>query len=676
MKQASENSTNNLENNSVRKSGDADGNKEGSGKLYEEIHFVDTEKSVWNYSIFSDEDISNFQNGTHYSLYNLFGSREIEVLGTRGYYFAVWAPNASYLSVIGNFNDWNPESHPLYVRLEKSGIWEGFIPYMKSGEVYKYHIHGYKGKQLDKGDPFAWFWERRPDTASITWKLDYNWSDEQWMGKRKKHNALDSPWSVYEVHLASWMRPDKNDEERYNSYQQIKDRLVPYVKEMGFTHVEFMPVMEHPFDGSWGYQGTGYFAPTSRFGDPQGFMDLIDEFHKEGIGVILDWVPSHFPYDSHGLFMFDGTHTYEYADMRKGFHPDWNSYIFNYKRGEVKSFLISSARYWFEKYHIDGIRVDAVSSMLKLNYSRQTGQWEPNEHGGDGNLEAIAFIKDLNETIYRDFPDVQTIAEEATDWPGVSKPTFSEGLGFGMKWMMGWMHDTLDYFKMDPIFREHYQDKFSFSMMYFYDENFMLPLSHDEIVHGKSPMLYKMPGDEWQKFANLRTLYSYMFTHPGGKLLFMGDEFGQTSEWNYKSELDWFLLQYEGHQKLKDCVRDLNLLLKSEPALYENQFNIYGFEWVDLNHRSDCVISYRRKGKKPEDDLLVILNLTPMVHRNWKIQAENKTEWKEIFNSDDKKYWGTGDVYNPAITTTLLEDSENRYELNVHLPALACIVLK
>ena len=478
------------------------------------------------------------------------------------------------------------------------------------------------------------------------------------------------------MHLASWMRPDRNDEERYNSYQQIRDRLVPYVKEMGFTHVEFMPVMEHPFDGSWGYQGTGYYAPTSRFGDPQGFMDLIDEFHKEGIGVILDWVPSHFPYDSHGLFMFDGTHTYEYADMRKGFHPDWNSYIFNYKRGEVKSFLISNARYWFEKYHIDGIRVDAVSSMLKLNYSRQSGQWEPNEHGGDGNLEAIAFIKDLNETIFRDFPDVQTIAEEATDWPGVSKPTFSDGLGFGMKWMMGWMHDTLDYFKMDPIFREHYQDKFSFSMMYFYDENFMLPLSHDEIVHGKSPMLYKMPGDEWQKFANLRTLYTYMFTHPGGKLLFMGDEFGQTSEWNYKSELDWFLLQHDSHQKLKDCVRDLNLLLQAEPALYENQFNIHGFEWIDLNHRSECVIAYKRKGKDPENDLLIILNLTPQVHRNWKIQAENKSAWKEIFNSDDKKYWGTGDVFNPNIETSLLENSKNRYELNIHLPPLAAIVLK
>ncbi|HRP31496.1 MAG TPA: 1,4-alpha-glucan branching protein GlgB [Agriterribacter sp.] len=643
---------------------------------YEDIHFVDSTKSVWNYSLFTDEDINNFQQGTNYRLYHLFGSREIEVLDTYGYYFAVWAPNATFISVKGNFNDWNNDTHPLSVRQDNSGIWEGFIPNFKKGEVYKYHIHGFEGSKQDKGDPFAWFWEKRPATASITWALDYQWNDEGWMKERKRNNALDAPWSVYEVHLASWMRPDRFDEERYNTYTQIREHLVPYVKEMGFTHVEFMPVMEHPFDGSWGYQGTGYFAPTSRFGDPQGFMELVDALHQAGVGVILDWVPSHFPYDAHGLFMFDGTHTYEYADMRKGFHPDWNSYIFNYKRGEVKSFLISSARYWFDLFHADGIRVDAVSSMLKLNYSRSTGQWEPNEHGGDGNLEAIKFIKDLNETIFRDFPDVQTIAEEATDWPGVSRPTFDDGLGFGMKWMMGWMHDTLDYFKLDPVFRQYHQDSFSFSMMYFYDENFMLPLSHDEVVHGKSPMIYKMPGDDWQKFANLRLLYSYMFTHPGGKLLFMGDEFGQTSEWNYKSELDWFLLQHDSHRLLKECVKDLNILLRGEPALYENQFNIYGFEWIDLNRRSESVIVYRRKGKQPKDDLLVILNLTPVVRRDWKLQAKDKQEWKEIFNSDDKKYWGTGDVYNPDIQVTELDKNDKQYELNIHLPPLGAVVLK
>jgi 1,4-alpha-glucan branching enzyme len=445
---------------------------------------------------------------------------------------------------------------------------------------------------------------------------------------------------------------------------------------MGFTHIEFMPVMEHPFDGSWGYQGVGYYAPTSRFGNPQQFMALLDAFHQQGIGVILDWVPSHFPYDAHGLFMFDGTHTYEYADMRKGFHPDWNSYIFNYKRGEVKSFLISNARFWFDQFHIDGIRVDAVSSMLKLNYSRTHGQWEPNEHGGDGNLEAIALIKDLNETVFRDFPDVQTIAEEATDWPGISKPTFTGGLGFGMKWMMGWMHDTLDFFKFDPLHRQHHQNKFTFSMMYFYDENFMLPLSHDEVVHGKSPMLYKMPGDEWQKFANLRLLYSYMFTHPGGKLLFMGNEFGATTEWNYKSELQWELLQFDPHRMLKDCVRDLNHLLREQPALYEKQFSVEGFEWIDLNHRAESVIVYRRKGKETQDDVLVVLNCTPVVRRDWKVYTTGKPVWKEIFNSDDQRYWGTGTVFNPDIQTTLVEKNEKVYEINIHLPPLGAIVLR
>ncbi|MGH2552692.1 MAG: 1,4-alpha-glucan branching protein GlgB, partial [Chitinophagaceae bacterium] len=484
------------------------------------------------------------------------------------------------------------------------------------------------------------------------------------------------PWSVYEVHLASWQRPDKNDEGSYNSYDEIRERLVPYVKEMGFTHVELMPVMEHPYDGSWGYQVTGFFAPTSRFGDPQGLMRLIDAFHQENIGVILDWVPSHFPYDAHGLFMFDGAHTYEYADMRKGFHPDWNSYIFNYKRGEVKSFLISNARFWFDMFHIDGIRVDAVSSMLKLNYSREEGEWEPNEFGGDGNLEAIAFIKDLNETIFRDFPDVQTIAEEATDWPGISKPTWEDGLGFGMKWMMGWMHDTLDYFKMDPLMRQFHQDKFSFSMMYYYDENFMLPLSHDEVVHGKSPMLYKMPGDEWQKFANLRLLYTYMWTHPGAKLLFMGNEFGQTSEWNYKSELDWNLLQFDGHRLLKDCVGSLNTLLKSESALYIDQFNPAGFEWVDLEHRAESVVVYKRKGKKMEDDLLIILNMTPVVRNDWIILVNGKIYKQEIFNSDDKKFWGSAIVFNPDIRCELVDENQDIYKLTVNLPALAGIILK
>lgn len=645
-------------------------------KKYEEIHFVDSTKPVWNYSLFSQEDVENFQRGTHYRLYELFGNKQFEVLGTWGTYFAVWAPNATRVCVTGNFNHWNKDAHPLFVRFDHSGIWEGFIPGIGAGESYKYHITGYKGVQLDKGDPFAHLWETRPKTASITWGTFHEWNDHEWMKKRGEHNKLDAPWSVYEVHLASWMRPDKHDEETYNTYAQITERLVPYVKEMGFTHVEFMPVMEHPFDGSWGYQGTGFYAPTSRFGSPQDFAAMVDAFHQADIGVILDWVPSHFPYDSHGLFMFDGTHTYEYADMRKGYHPDWNSYIFNYARGEVKSFLISSARFWCDRFHADGLRVDAVSSMLRLDYSRNEGQWEPNIHGGNGNLEAIEFIKDLNATLFRDFPTIQTIAEEATDWPKISKPLYDGGLGFGMKWMMGWMHDTLDYFKMDPIYRQFHQDKFGFSMMYYYNENFMLPLSHDEVVHGKSPMLYKMPGDDWQKFANLRLLYTYMFTHPGGKLLFMGNEFGATSEWNYKSELQWDLLNFVSHGGMKFCVQKLNELLRSEPALYEKQFEQGGFEWVDLNHREDSVISYKRKGHKPQDDVVVILNMTPVVRHNWEVYVYGKNKWKEIFNSDSKEFWGTGDVFNPDIKAEKVNKDDKWYKLKIHLPALSGVVIR
>jgi 1,4-alpha-glucan branching enzyme len=645
-------------------------------KKYEEIHFVDATKPVWNYSLFTDEEISNFQQGTHYSLYKLFGNKQFDVLDTPGTYFAVWAPNATQVSIIGNFNHWNNETHQLFVRLDASGIWEGFIPNILAGESYKYHIHGYKGLRLDKGDPFAHLWERKPLTASITWGTFYEWTDKDWMKKRKKHNSHNAPWSVYEVHLGSWMRPDKHDEERYYTYGEIAERLVPYVKEMGFTHVEFMPVTEHPFDGSWGYQGTGYFAPTSRYGAPQDFAAMVDAFHNADIGVLIDWVPSHFPYDAHGLFMFDGTHTYEYADMRKGYHPDWSSYIFNYARGEVKSFLISSARFWCDRFHMDGLRIDAVSSMLRLDYSRNEGQWEPNEFGGNGNLEAIAFVKDLNETLYRDFHDIQTIAEESTDWPKISRPTFEGGFGFGMKWMMGWMHDTLDYFNMDPLFRQSYQDKFTFSMMYFYDENFMLPLSHDEVVHGKSPMLYKMPGDDWQKFANLRLMYTYMFTHPGAKLLFMGNEFGATSEWNYKSELQWELLQFVSHGSMKYCVQKLNELYRNEPALYEMQFEPGGFQWVDVNHRNECVIVYKRKGKKLKDDVLVILNMTPVVRHNWEVYVNDKAKWEEIFNSDRKEFWGTGDVFNPDIHSELVDKSSKLYRLKVHLPALGGIVLR
>ena len=642
---------------------------------YEDKNFVDTTKPVWNYSILYDDDVQTFQAGTNYSLYKKFGSKRLTVLDRDGFYFCVWAPNATQVSVVGNFNNWDATAHLLHPRWDNSGIWEGFIAGVAMGELYKYQITGYLGRITVKGDPFATYWEKRPATSTITWNLHYQWNDKEWMQKRKEKNALDAPWSVYELHLASWMRPDAGDEESYNTYEQITERLVPYIKNLGFTHVEFMPVMEHPFDGSWGYQCTGFFAPTSRFGEPEGFMRMIDKLHQADIGVILDWVPSHFPYDAHGLYMFDGTHTYEYADMRKGFHPDWNSYIFNYKRGEVKSFLISSAHFWFALFHIDGIRVDAVSSILRLDYSRKEGEWEPNEFGSNGNIEAIAFIKDLNETIYRDFPDVQTIAEESTDWPGISNPTFAGGLGFGMKWMMGWMHDTLDYFKVDPFFRSSYQDKFSFSMVYYYDENFMLPLSHDEVVHGKSPMLYKMPGDSWQKFANLRALYTYMWTHPGAKLLFMGNEIGQTSEWNYKSEVQWHLLEFEPHRKMQACIKGLNELLKDEPALYENQFNKFGFEWVNLNHRNDCVMVYKRSGKIKGEDVLVILNLNPIPKKGWQVIV-GKEYKEEIFNSDSEEFWGTGEYKNTTINCALIEGSETRYRLIVNLPPLSGIVLK
>ncbi|NCW87501.1 MAG: 1,4-alpha-glucan branching protein GlgB [Chitinophagia bacterium] len=633
-----------------------------------------THAGIWSHSLFTESDIVNFKNGSHYRLYNHFGSHSLKLNGQLGTYFSVWAPNAIAVSVVGNFNQWNPQAHILNPRWDKSGIWEGFIPAVGIGEIYKYHIRGYQDSIHLKADPFAHYSELRPKTASITWDLDYTWADKKWMRVRKKKNSLEAPWSIYELHLASWQRPNKYDEESYNSYQDIAERLVPYIKELGFTHVEFMPIMEYPFDGSWGYQITGFFAPTSRFGDPQGLMYLIDQLHQADIGVILDWVPSHFPHDAHGLFLFDGAHTYEYADRRKGYHPDWNSYIFNYGRGEVKSFLISSACFWFDYFHVDGIRVDAVSSILKLNYSREDGEWEPNQYGGNGNLEAIQFLKDLNETIYRDFPDVQTMAEEATDWPGISRPTFQDGIGFGMKWMMGWMHDTLKFFKSDPIYRSQHQDTFSFSMMYYYDENFLLPLSHDEVVHGKSPLIYKMPGDEWQKFANLRLLYAYMWTHPGAKLLFMGGEFGQTNEWDYRSELNWGLLQYPIHQGLKNCVSKLNELLRSFPALYELQYSPDGFKWVDLSHRNESVVVYRRISKKG-DSVYIILNMTPVVRNNWDLELNGKLKWEQIFNSDDASYGGSGFHTNASIPIEVLSRKEKRVKVTLQLPALSAILL-
>ena len=632
------------------------------------------DQSVWSYSLFTEQDVVEFQAGTHARLYEKFGNHVLQIDNTSGTYFSVWAPNATAVSVVGNFNHWDSQKHHLFPRWDKSGIWEGFIPHLTTGELYKYYIWGYESSEQLKGDPFANYWEKRPNTASITWDLKYRWNDKKWMHQRKTRNSLDAPWSVYEMHLASWQRPDPNDEGSYNSYEVIAAQLVPYLTEMGFTHVEFMPVMEYPFDGSWGYQCTGYFAPSSRFGQPQGLMFLIDQLHQANIGVILDWVPSHFPNDAHGLFLFDGAHTYEYADMRKGFHPDWNSYIFNYARGEVRSFLISNAHFWFNYYHIDGIRVDAVSSMLKLNYSRADGEWEPNQYGGNGNIEAIAFLKLLNEVIYRDFPSVQTIAEEATDWPGISRPTFQSGIGFGMKWMMGWMHDTLRYFKSDPLYRQHVQDKFSFSMMYFYDENFMLPLSHDEVVHGKSPLIYKMPGDEWQKFANLRLLYTYMWTHPGAKLLFMGGEFGQTSEWDFRTELQWPLLQHPIHAGLRSCVAALNQLLTTIPALFERQFHADGFRWLDLSHRQESVIAYQRMDKKGKA-VIVLLNMTPIVRNNWTLNLVGKLKWKVLFCSDLKSWGGSSSIEDLSVASSWNDRKQKQVSLTLHLPPLAGVVL-
>lgn len=633
------------------------------------------EASPESFTLITDFDVHLFRTGKHFKLYDKLGAHEAEFKGEKGTFFAVWAPNATAVSVIGNFNYWQSGQHNLNPRWDESGIWEGFFPGVQKGEVYKYAIQSNTGEYLEKADPFAFYAEIPPRTASVVWDHHYQWKDQSWLKKRKDSEGKPKPYSVYEVHFGSWRRKPE-DGNRSLTYAEMTKELVDYVKDTGFTHVEFLPMMEHPFFGSWGYQLTGYFAPTSRFGTPQEFMQLIDAFHQAGIGVILDWVPSHFPGDAHGLYRFDGTNLYEHADPRKGFHPDWSSYIYNYGRNEVRSFLISNAMFWLDRFHVDGLRVDAVASMLYLDYSRKAGEWIPNEHGGNENLEAISFLKEFNEVVYGTYPDVVTIAEESTAWPGVSRPTYLGGLGFGQKWMMGWMHDTLRYFKDDPIYRKYHQNEITFSIMYAFTENFMLPLSHDEVVHGKGSLMGRMPGDEWKRFANLRLMYTYMFTHPGTKLLFMGGEFGQTSEWNHDSSLDWHLLNYDLHKGVLNLMRDLNAFYKAQPALYQFSFTERGFEWVDYSDSENSVMIFLRKGEMKEDTLIVVCNFTPEVRHQYRIGVPFRGTWKEVFNSDDLRYSGSG-VLNVGLQYTAPVKYHGKdYSVALQLPPLGITVLK
>ncbi|MBT8266170.1 MAG: 1,4-alpha-glucan branching protein GlgB [Bacteroidia bacterium] len=630
---------------------------------------------VISHSLFTEFDIDLFKAGKHYKLYEKFGAHPMTKDGVEGTYFAVWAPSAKQVSVVGDFNYWLEGDHQLTVRWDESGIWEGFITGVGKGTTYKYKIQSHHNDiKTEKADPFARRCEHPPNTASIVWDEPYKWKDTNWMKKRKKHNALDAPYSVYEIHLGSWKK--QLEEGRFLSYVELAEDLVSYVKDMKFTHVEFMPIMEFPYDPSWGYQLTGYFAPTSRFGYPEEFKLLVDTFHQNNIGVILDWVPSHFPEDAHGLGFFDGSSLYEHPDKRKGYHPDWKSLIFNYGRNEVKSFLISNAIFWLDQYHADGLRVDAVASMLFLDYSRDEGEWEPNQFGGRENLDAIAFIKEMNEAVYSSFPDVQTIAEESTSFPMVSKPTFLGGLGFGMKWMMGWMHDTLVYFSKEPIYRKHHQNDLTFSMTYAFTENFMLPLSHDEVVYGKHSLLGRMPGDEWQRFANLRLLYSYMFTHPGTKLLFQGAEFGQSEEWNFQQSLDWHLLQYDVHKGIQALVKDLNGLYRKEKALHEKQFSADGFEWIDYNDAENSVLVYIRKGNDPLQDVIIACNMTPVPKENYRIGLPRSGKIKEIFNSDLKKYAGSGAYKNKLSASEAIDWQFRSHSVEITIPPLGMVALK
>ena len=623
----------------------------------------------------SRDDLYLFNEGSHIRLYDKLGAHPVTAGGRDGTYFAVWAPNAEQVYVTGDFNGWEKQGFRLNTR-EGSGIWEGFIPGLGSGALYKYHIESrVRHYRTDKADPFAFHCEQPPRTASVVWDLSCEWKDAEWMAKRKNINALDAPISIYELHPGSWKRvPGENN--RYLGYRELAAELAGYISDMGFTHVELMPVMEHPFYGSWGYQVTGYFAPTSRYGTPQDFMYLVDCLHQHNIGVILDWVPSHFPTDGHGPGFFDGTHLYEHADPRRGFHPDWKSYIFNYGRHEVRSFLLSSALFWLDKYHIDGLRVDGVASMLYLDYSRKKGEWIPNQFGGRENLEAVSLLRRFNEEVFKNYPDVQTIAEESTDWPMVSRPTYIGGLGFGMKWDMGWMHDTLDYFTKNPVHRKYHHDRLTFRTLYAYSENFVLSLSHDEVVHGKSSLLGKMPGDDWQKFANLRLLISFMFSQPGKKLLFMGDEIGQWSEWNHEKSLDWHLLQYPPHSGLQKLVSDAAHLYRREPALYELDFDQSGFEWVDCNDSLHSVVSYLRHGRSTEDIFLIVCNFTPLPRQGYHVGVPRGGYWQEVLNSDAEDYGGSGQGNLGGLQAGPANFHGRPFSLSITLPPLAAVFFK
>jgi 1,4-alpha-glucan branching enzyme len=625
--------------------------------------------------LLTSQDLYLFNEGSHARLYDRLGAHPATLGGQAGTVFAVWAPGAEQVFVMGDFNGWNKTQHALYP-VDVSGIWEGFVPGVGRGARYKYHIVSrYNGYRVDKADPVGLFHEAPPKTASIVWDLDYSWGDGSWMASRHARNKLSAPMSIYEVHLGSWRRV-LEEGNRSLTYRELAPLLAEYVTRLGFTHVEFLPVTEHPFYGSWGYQTTGYFAPTSRYGTPQDFMFLVDYLHQNGIGVILDWVPSHFPNDEHGLGFFDGTHLYEHHNPQLGFHPDWKSYIFNYGRHEVVSFLLSSGIFWLDRYHVDGLRVDAVASMLYLDYSRKEGEWVPNEHGGRENLAAIRFLRRFNEHVYRSYPDVQTIAEESTAWPMVSRPVYLGGLGFGLKWDMGWMHDTLHYFARDPIHRRHHHNELLFRLLYAFSENYVLPLSHDEVVHGKGSLLGKMPGDDWEKLANLRLLLGYMFGQPGKKLLFMGTELGQWDEWQHDGSLSWHLIEHERHAGIQNWVSDVNRLYRDEPALHQNDCNPAGFEWVDCNDSDSSIVSFLRQGQNPEDTVLVVCNFTPVPRQGYEVGIPQAGFWKELLNSDAHTYGGSGQGNYGGAQASDSPCHGRPFSLSLTLPPLGVLYLK